>query len=139
AEHALRGRVEQADRVIRFGNNDRILGGRDDACQSRFRLGEFELRTDLSKHVFNGLGQIVEELGRLADEITNTGAQRSNDRGFVAEAGHQNHRRIQPLGFDTRVELETIDFIRQSKVEQYQINAATTNGTESSLGRPSNY
>ena len=73
------------------------------------RLGQLALGADLVEHAGDDRLEVVEEVGRLGDEVAHAGPQRLDQQALVLHAGHQDRRHVVAGGLDLAEELQAAD------------------------------
>ena len=97
---------------------DRVLGRGDDGAEPRLRFREAALHVHLLENAPDRLGDVVQILARLRDEVADAGSQRADCRAGVAEAGHEDDRDVPALFAEVAVEAQAVELSGQAMVEQ---------------------
>ena len=61
---------------------------------------------DLVEHAGDDRLEVVEEVGRLGDEVAHAGPQGLDQQALLLHAGHQDRRHVVPGGLDLAEELQ---------------------------------
>ena len=99
------------------------------------RLVGLALGAHLLHHALDRGRQVIDEIRRLGQKVTNPGPQSLDQLGLVAETGHEDRRKIVPSDLQAAVELHAADRSRQTVIQHDQIDAAGLNLLQRLLGR----